>query len=93
MPMKPGGGSTSPRPCRRPVPLSKEFVLPKKVRGVKKPTINPTSVRLSSELQEWLDAKALEQKRSRQYIITEYLEQAKAFDTKVPRGQKKAVEA
>lgn len=90
--MKPGGGPTSPRSCRRPVPLSKEFVLPKKVR-VKKVTINPTSVRLSSELQEWLDAKALEQRRSRQYIITEYLEQAKAFDTKVPRGQKKIAEA
>lgn len=55
-------------------------------RKIKQGSINPTSIRLPMEMQYWLDQKAKEHKRSRQYIIIEYLEQAKAFDTKVPRG-------
>ena len=50
-------------------------------RKILKGSINPTSIRLSMELQYFIDEQATKQKRSRQFVITEILEQWKAFET------------
>ena len=57
-------------------------------RKIPKPQIHPTSLRLAADLQCFIDEQATKQKRSRQFVITEILEQWKAFET--AKGKAKA---